>query len=92
MRWLFVYGLFFALSANAGDSTKLYNPYANAAKDIEQAVSKAKKENKNVLLQIGGNWCTWCYKFNSFVLLDTGLKKMLNDNFIVYHLKDIFGG
>ena len=86
MRWLFVLGLFFALSANAGDSTKLYNPYANAAKDIEQAVSKAKKENKNVLLQIGGNWCTWCYKFNSFVLLDTGLKKMLNDNFIVYHL------
>lgn len=86
MRLLFVLGLFFTLSANAGDSTKLYHPFANAAKDIEQAVNKAKKENKHVLLQIGGNWCTWCYKFNSFVLLDSGLKKLLNDNFIVYHL------
>jgi thioredoxin-related protein len=49
-------------------------------------MAKAKKESKHVLLQIGGNWCVWCYRFNSFVLLDPDLKNILNNNYVVYHL------
>lgn len=86
MRLLLMFILMATLSVSANDSTKLYNPYANVAKDIEVALTKAKVEKKHVLLQIGGNWCVWCYRFNSFVQLDSGLKKLLNDNYIVYHL------
>lgn len=86
MRIVFLMALFFALRASAADSTKLYNPYANVEKDISAALVKAKKENKHVLLQIGGNWCIWCYRFNDFVQTDTALKRILDSNFIVYHL------
>jgi thiol:disulfide interchange protein len=86
MKWIFVFVFFLSVSVFASDSTKLYNPYANAAKDIDQLLVKAKKEKKYVLLQIGGNWCVWCYRFHSFVQTDSLLKKLIDYNYLVYHL------
>jgi thioredoxin-related protein len=85
-RIIFLLVLMVSIQAFAGDSTKLYNPYANVEKDVTAVLGKAKKENKHVLLQIGGDWCVWCYRFNSFVQMDTSLKVLLNRNYIVYHL------
>ena len=42
---------------------KLYDPSADAEKDVAAAIKKAKAENKYVLLQGGGNWCSWCIEF-----------------------------
>jgi thioredoxin-related protein len=71
----------------ANDTTKqLYNPYANVEKDVSRLLSVAKAEKKHILLQIGGNWCYWCYKFHSFVQLDSTLKRTISNNYIVYHL------
>lgn len=86
MRYLFLMLLLGTLQTRAADSTKLYNPAANVAHDITAAVAKAKAENKRVLLQIGGNWCIWCYRFNAFVQTNGDLKKLLNENYVVYHL------
>lgn len=78
--------LFCTVNAFAADTTHLYNPYANVAKDVQEAVAKAKREKKHVLLQIGGNWCVWCYRFNAFVQTDSLLKKVMDYNYVVYHL------
>src|SRR5512139_1070848 len=86
MRFLLSFFLLLSLNTFANDTTKLYNPYANAEKDVAAALAKAKKENKHVLLQIGGNWCIWCYRFEDFVKKDTGLSKLLANNYGVYHL------
>jgi thiol:disulfide interchange protein len=87
MRVLIILYLIVAsLSVTANDSTKLYNPGANVAADVQKALAKAKKEKKQVLLQIGGNWCIWCYRLNSFIQTDVVLKQLVNDNYIVYHL------
>jgi thiol:disulfide interchange protein len=84
--FLFTMMLLVSLHTLANDSTKLYDPKANVEKDVAVALAKAKKEGKHVLLQIGGNWCVWCYRFNSFALLDPELKNILNNNYVVYHL------
>lgn len=92
MRFIFFLTVLISLNAfansNTGpkDSTKLYDPKANVEKDVAAALGQAKKEGKHVLLEIGGNWCIWCYRFNSFVLTDSTLKVMLNNNYVVYHL------
>ena len=86
MRLLFSLVLLVSLNTFANDSTKLYNPYANVQKDVAAALVKAKKENKHVLLQIGGNWCSWCYKFNNFIMADMALKALLEKNYVIYHL------
>jgi thioredoxin-related protein len=68
------------------DAPHLYNPNANAKAEIADAVKQASKEHKNVLLQIGGNWCIWCLRFNDLVTKDAELDKYLHDNYVVLHV------
>lgn len=71
------------------DKTKLPKPYdskANAEQDIEKLLVQAKKENKNIMIQAGGNWCVWCLRFNQFVQTTPELKKIVDKNYLYYHL------
>lgn len=65
---------------------KLYHPEADAKKEIADAVTKAKKEGKNVMLQIGGNWCVWCLRFNKLITETPELNQLMNDNYVVVHV------
>ena len=65
---------------------KLYKPEENAEQKIAEAVKKAKEAGKHVLVQIGGNWCIWCARFNDFVTNDKSIDSLINSNYIVYHL------
>ena len=82
---LFIICFAFCLSAYAQEA-KLYNPSANAEKDIEAAVKQAKKENKFVLMQAGGNWCSWCIEFARFAKADPQIDSVMKAGFILYHL------
>ena len=65
---------------------KPYHEDENAEARIKELVKIAKKENKNVMIQAGGNWCIWCLRFNNFVQITPELKKLVDDNYIYYHL------
>ncbi|WP_292009564.1 thioredoxin family protein [Chryseobacterium sp.] len=65
---------------------KPYDPKADAQKDINNLIAKAQKENKNILLQAGGNWCIWCLRFNQFVQTTPELKEIVDNNYLYYHL------
>jgi len=88
MKKLFLIALvlLFAFGANAQDKPTLYNPAANARAEITAAVKQAASQHKNVLLQIGGNWCSWCIRFNNQVTADTTLNTYMNKNYIVLHV------
>ncbi len=65
---------------------KLYNPQADAKTELQNIVTKANTEGKHVLLQIGGNWCSWCIKFNKKVTENDTLDSVLKEKYITYHL------
>lgn len=65
---------------------KLYHPEEDAKEAISSAVKEAKKTGRHVLVEIGGNWCIWCARFNDFVDNDKSLDSLLENNFVVYHL------
>jgi thioredoxin-related protein len=65
---------------------KLYKPEEDAEKAIEKAVDRAKEEKKNVFVQIGGNWCIWCARFDDFVKTDKSIDSLITHNYVVYHL------
>src|SRR5690606_9236642 len=72
------------------EKTSLENPYKPNNNDkvkIDARIKKAKKENKNIILQAGGNWCSWCLLFNDFIKTNTKVKNELYKNFLYYHLK-----
>ena len=45
----------------------LYNPQLDGKLQIKQAIELAQKNNKHVLIQVGGNWCPWCIRFHKFL-------------------------
>lgn len=63
------------------EAVHIYDPTANAQKDIDVAVAKAKKAGKHVFIQVGGNWCIWCIRFHDLVDATPALKTYLNDNY-----------
>ncbi len=83
---LFVSLLLIGFTGTANDTTRLYQPFANAERDLAVAFAKAKAEKKHVLVQVGGNWCIWCYRFNALVHTDTISRQLVRDNYVVYHL------
>ncbi len=72
--------------AQTDEKPHIYDPKANAEKDIKNAVSRAAREHKHVFIQIGGNWCIWCVRFNNLVNADTELHRLLYDNYEVIHV------
>jgi len=85
--FLFIIIMLLMIDLNAQISAvKLYNPEADAKTDIQNIVTKANTEGKHVLLQIGGNWCSWCVKFNKKTTENDTLKSILTNKYITYHL------
>ena len=79
--------LFSCFLASSQDMTKfkLYKPEEDAEKGIKEAVKEAKENGKHVFIQIGGNWCIWCARFNDFTTTDKSIDSLVNANFVVYH-------
>ena len=43
-----------------------YDPSRDAALDIKLAVEEAKRTNRRVILDIGGEWCPWCHILDAY--------------------------
>jgi thioredoxin-related protein len=68
--------------SNAQEAKKLYDPTLDGMKQIKEAVGKAAKEGKHVLIQYGGNWCHWCIRFDAFCKADTSISNIITSNYI----------
>lgn len=89
MKQLFISTLILLLAsftnANA-QAEKVYDETIDPMVQIDNAVSKAKKEGKHVVCQVGGNWCPWCLRFASFVKSDNAVAQTINDNYVYIHV------
>ena len=65
---------------------KLYSPEANAEQDIAAAIATAKAQKKYVLIQAGGNWCSWCIEFARFTKATPKIDSVMTASFVWYHL------
>lgn len=63
---------------------KLYTPGENAEQKIAEAIRKAKREGKHVFIQIGGNWCIWCARFNALVTTDKRIDSIMKTDYVFY--------
>lgn len=65
---------------------KIYNETIDPVVQIDDAVTKAAKENKFVVAQLGGNWCKWCIRFAKFIDSDPEIKNLVDSNFVYIHV------
>lgn len=66
--------------------SKPYHPEENAEEKIAALIKTAQQENKNIIIQAGGNWCIWCLRFNDFVQKTPDLKQIVDQHYLYYHL------
>jgi len=43
-----------------------YDPKRIAADDIQAAIKEAQRTHRRVLLEVGGEWCSWCHTLDRF--------------------------
>jgi thioredoxin-related protein len=76
--------LFLALFVmiQAAPATK-YDPKRNADQDIRNAVAEAQKTGKRILLEVGGEWCSWCHILDKYFEDNPKLKASRDQKYIL---------
>jgi thioredoxin 1 len=64
---------------------KLYDVNANAQQEIDEALTRAKKEHKRVILVFGGNWCYDCHVLD-LAFHQPNIQPTVDANYIVVHV------
>ena len=59
-----------------------YDPKRNAAEDIQEAVQEAQRTNRRILLEVGGEWCSWCHTLDNFFETHPDLLLLRDKNFV----------
>jgi thiol:disulfide interchange protein len=83
---LTVFTISFSFAQEADKKPDLYHPDANVIEDLAKAIQQAMAQNKNILLEIGGNWCKWCHAFNKFTTSDHEIDSTMNADYVVLHV------
>lgn len=63
--------------------SQVYDDQRNPFNDANAALALAKKTNRNVLIEIGGNWCTWCHKMDAFLLKNPNVYQALHSKYVL---------
>jgi thioredoxin-related protein len=72
------------LAAGAARATDIgYDPKADASAALSAAQSRARSEDKLVLLVSGGDWCIWCHYLYEFLEKNDDVDAALHDVFVV---------
>ncbi len=73
-----------ALAPALGRATESgkFDPARDAAADVAQALALAQAQGKLVLVDVGGEWCTWCHVFDHFVASHSGVLRMLRERYV----------
>ena len=53
-----------------------YDPGRNAEQDLKIAVVEAQRTGKRILLEVGGEWCSWCHIMDKYFDQNPNLTKL----------------
>ncbi len=59
-----------------------FDPKRNSTEDLQNAIVTAQKENKRIILDVGGEWCVWCRIMDFYLIKNNDLAKIRDDNFL----------
>ncbi|MBI3147772.1 MAG: thioredoxin family protein [Betaproteobacteria bacterium] len=70
-----------AWAAIPGD-VEVFDPGRDAAQDISRAVAEAKQSGRRILLDVGGDWCSWCHILDRMFKQNADLSELRERHFI----------
>ena len=73
----------FAALAQAQALPAKFDATRDAAADVRTAVGLAKAQGKQVLVDVGGEWCIWCHILDKFIATHAPVKRLVDENYVV---------
>jgi thiol:disulfide interchange protein len=59
-----------------------YDPQRDAAADIAAAAAEARRAKKNVLVEVGGKWCSWCRVMDDYFQRNADVLRLREENYV----------
>jgi thioredoxin-related protein len=63
--------------------SKVYDDQSDPFIDANAALTLAKETNRQVLIEIGGNWCSWCHKMDTFLAKNPDIYQALHSKYVL---------
>ncbi|MDO6426092.1 thioredoxin family protein [Thalassotalea sp. 1_MG-2023] len=63
--------------------SQAYDESRNPFDDARAAIVLASKTQRNILIEIGGNWCVWCQKMEVFLTKNPDVNNALHQAFVL---------
>ena len=63
--------------------SRIYDASRNPNADGRDALKLAKETNRKVLIEVGGDWCSWCFVLDRFIRENPRLELRLHQIFVV---------
>lgn len=60
-----------------------YDPKRDPEKDIQDAIAEAGRTGKRILLEVGGEWCSWCHIMDQFFDTNPKLLDLREKSFVM---------
>ena len=64
-------------------SVSVYDPARDPEQDLETTTQRALAEGKRILLQAGGEWCSWCKALDRYVHENAAVEAALERGFLI---------
>lgn len=75
-----------AWPAAAGADTRLlphdFNPARDPVRDLDAALRIARASGRNVIVDVGGEWCSWCHILDRLFATDAELEGLRDRNYV----------
>jgi thiol:disulfide interchange protein len=69
-------------AAKAAAQPNIFDPARDAATDLQAGIDEAARTGKRVLVDVGGNWCSWCHEMERFIEAHPDLHAKLDKNYV----------
>lgn len=60
-----------------------YDPERDPFSDGREALQLARETGRMVLIEVGGDWCSWCHVLDRFLNQNPAIRKKLHETFVV---------
>ena len=82
LAFLTVFFLVLLPTFAAGPLPEKFDPSRDAVADVATAVAVAQAQGKRVLVDVGGEWCSWCRLMDAFFAANADARKLRDDNYV----------
>ena len=60
-----------------------YDETRDPAVDLQVAVERAQREGKRILIQVGGEWCSWCKLLDAYIHDHPSVSEIIDSNYLM---------